>query len=129
MESKRSTWVILHVPNGKYVFIDLIVMQIISVTPLPIFITESRNTDPQLSEMYGVPACHWLIATREIQHRSRVLEKGEGKLDCLIYEMLLILEKHPKLSSQTDSIQVKVFTLNTYRVLNHESRTDVNSNT
>ena len=65
MESKRSTGVIPHVPHRKNVFTDLNVMQVISVTPLAIFITESRNTDPQLSEKYGVPACHRLIAPRE----------------------------------------------------------------
>ena len=37
------------------------------------------------------------------------LRKGQGKLDCLIYEMLFIRARKPKLNTQSDSIRAKVF--------------------
>ena len=40
----------------------------------------------------------------------KILEKCLGKLDCLIFEMLFILELKPKLNKQIDSIRAKVFT-------------------
>ena len=40
----------------------------------------------------------------------KVLKKCRGKLECLIYEMLLIKNKRPKLNTQADSIRAKPFT-------------------
>ena len=40
----------------------------------------------------------------------KVLKKCRGKLECLIYEMLLIKNKRPKLNTQADSIRAKLFT-------------------
>ena len=39
-----------------------------------------------------------------------VLKKCRGKLECLIYEMLWIKSKRPKLNSKTHSIRSKLFT-------------------
>ena len=39
-----------------------------------------------------------------------VLKKCRGKLECLIYEMLWIKSKRPKLNTQVDSIRSKLFT-------------------
>ena len=38
-----------------------------------------------------------------------ILRKCPGKLDCLIYEMLFIRARKPKLNTQSDSIHAKVF--------------------
>ena len=38
-----------------------------------------------------------------------LLKKCNGKLDCLIYEMLFIKEKKPSLNTQSDSILAKLF--------------------
>ena len=40
----------------------------------------------------------------------KVIKKCRGKLECLIYEMLLIKNKRPKLNTQADSIRAKLFT-------------------
>ena len=39
-----------------------------------------------------------------------VLRKCQGKMDCLVYEMLLIKKYRPSLYIQSDSIRAKVFT-------------------
>ena len=38
-----------------------------------------------------------------------ILKKCQGKLDCLIFEMLWIRKKKPSLNTQSDSIHVKLF--------------------
>ena len=38
-----------------------------------------------------------------------ILEKSQGKFDCLVYEMLLITQCNPCLNMQTDSICAKLF--------------------
>ena len=38
-----------------------------------------------------------------------ILKKCSGKLDCLIYEMLLIQARRPSLNTQSDSVRAKVF--------------------
>ena len=40
----------------------------------------------------------------------KVIKKCRGKLECLIYEMLWIKNKRPKLNTQADSIRAKLFT-------------------
>ena len=40
----------------------------------------------------------------------KVIKKCRGKLECLIYEMLRIKNKRPKLNTQADSIRAKLFT-------------------
>ena len=40
----------------------------------------------------------------------KVLKKCRVELECLIYEMLLIKNKRPKLNTQADSIRAKLFT-------------------
>jgi len=39
----------------------------------------------------------------------KVLKKWHGKLKCLIFEMLLIKSKRPKLNMQVDSIRANLF--------------------
>ena len=52
------------------------------------------------------------------EHRAKIpdldnyfstLKKCQGKLDCLIYEMLVIRARKPKLNTQSDSILAKVY--------------------
>ena len=52
---------------------------------------------------------HGLIPTNLIKN-FKVLKKCRSKLDCLIYEMLWIKNKGPKLNKQMDSIRAKLFT-------------------
>ena len=52
---------------------------------------------------------HGLTPTNLIKNFN-VLKKCRSKLDCLIYEMLWIKNKGPKLNTQTDSIRAKLFT-------------------
>lgn len=66
-----------------------------------------------------VEACHGLIANPELPHLFTVLTNCEGKLDCFMYEMLVNGGRHPKLNTRTGSIRAKVFTLNTYGMLNN----------
>ena len=39
----------------------------------------------------------------------QILQKCQGKFDCLVYEMLRIKERNPSLNTQTDSIRAKLF--------------------
>ena len=39
-----------------------------------------------------------------------VLTKGQGKINCLVYELLLIKKYRPSLNIQSDSIRAEVFT-------------------
>ena len=39
----------------------------------------------------------------------KVLKKCPGKLECLIFEMLIIRNKRPTLNTQADSIRAKLF--------------------
>ena len=55
-----------------------------------------------------VKGCHG-ISNPELLKQFSVLKKCQGKLDCLIREMLFIREKKPKLNTQSDSIRAKVF--------------------
>ena len=52
---------------------------------------------------------HGLTPTNLIKN-FKVLMKCRSKHDCLIYEMLWIKNKGPKLNTQTDSIRAKLFT-------------------
>ena len=47
---------------------------------------------------------------KDLQEQFTILKKCRGKLKCLIYEMLFIKDKKPKLNAQSDSIKAKVFT-------------------
>ena len=47
--------------------------------------------------------------TLSLAESFTVLKKCQGKMDCLIYEMLLIKKKNPNLNIQSDSIRAKVF--------------------
>ena len=42
------------------------------------------------------------------ESQFRILKKCQGKLDCLVYEMLFIKERNPSLNTQTDSIRAKL---------------------
>ena len=53
---------------------------------------------------------HALTPTNLIRKNFKVLMKCRSKLDCLIYEILWIKNKGPKLNTQTDSIRAKLFT-------------------
>ena len=50
------------------------------------------------------------VASPDISNMFSVLKKCQGKLDCLVNEMLLIRERKPALNTQADSIRAKVFT-------------------
>ena len=43
------------------------------------------------------------------ESQFRILKKYQGKLDCLVYEMLFIKQRNPCLNTQTDSIRAKLF--------------------
>jgi len=45
-----------------------------------------------------------------LQKQFTILKKCREKLECLIYEMLFIKDKKPKLNTQSDSIKAKLFT-------------------
>ena len=45
----------------------------------------------------------------DLTNNFSVLKKCNGKLDCLIYEMLFIKKKRPCLNTQSDSIRAKLF--------------------
>ena len=42
---------------------------------------------------------------KDLQEQFTILKKCRGKLECLIYEMLFIKDKKPKLNTQSDSIK------------------------
>ena len=43
------------------------------------------------------------------ESQFRILKKYQGKLDCLVYEMLFLKQRNPCLNTQTDSIRTKLF--------------------
>jgi len=47
---------------------------------------------------------------KDLQKQITILKKCRRKLECLIYEMLFIKDKKPKLNTQSDSIKAKLFT-------------------
>ena len=49
------------------------------------------------------------VASPDLTKMFSVLKKCQGKLDCLVNEMLLIRERKPTLNTQSDSIRAKVF--------------------
>ena len=51
---------------------------------------------------------HALEAIGDLSNNFSVLKKCNGKLDCLIYEMLFIKKKRPCLNTQSDSIRAKL---------------------
>ena len=46
----------------------------------------------------------------DLSKNFKVLKKCRSKLKCLIFEMLFIKNKRPKLNTQADSIRAKLFT-------------------
>ena len=52
---------------------------------------------------------HGLETIGDLSNNFSVLKKCNGKLDCLIYEMLFIKKKRPCLNTQSDSIRAKLF--------------------
>ena len=44
-----------------------------------------------------------------MHEQFNILKECGGKLECLIYEMLLIEERRPTLNTQADSIRAKLF--------------------
>lgn len=48
------------------------------------------------------------LAITNLTNMFPILKKCQGKLDCLIQEMLFIHERKPKLNTQSDSISTKV---------------------
>jgi len=47
---------------------------------------------------------------KDLQKQFTILKKCHGKLECLIYKMLFIKDKKPKLNTRSDSIKAKLFT-------------------
>ena len=45
---------------------------------------------------------------KDLTEQFTILKKCRGKFECLIYEMLFIQEKKPKLNTQSDSIKAKL---------------------
>ena len=52
---------------------------------------------------------HSLETIGDLTKKFSVLKKCNGKLDCLIHEMLFIKKKRPRLNTQSDSIRAKLF--------------------
>ena len=52
---------------------------------------------------------HGLETIGDLTNNISVLKKCNGKLDCLIYEMLFIKKRRPRLNTQSDSIRAKLF--------------------
>ena len=52
---------------------------------------------------------HGLETIGNLTNNFSVLKKCNGKLDCLIYEMIFIMKKRPCLNTQSDSIRAKLF--------------------
>ena len=46
---------------------------------------------------------------KDLTEQFTILKKCRGKFECLIYEMLFIQEKKPKLNTQSDSLKAKLF--------------------
>ena len=46
---------------------------------------------------------------KDLTEQFTILKKYREKFECLIYEMLFIQEKKPKLNTQSDSIKAKLF--------------------
>ena len=57
---------------------------------------------------------HGIKTISDLNSNFSVLKKCGGKLDCLIYEMLFIKKKRPKLNTQSDSTRAKLFICPTY---------------
>ena len=81
-----------------YINLNVIcVIQIISATLLVISISALKNRASAVGT-------HVRKVATEFQ-----TPKCQGKLDCLIREMLFIRERKPKLNTQSDSTRAKVF--------------------
>jgi len=52
---------------------------------------------------------HGIKTIGDLHSNFSLLKKCGGKLDRLIYEMLFIKKKKPKLNTQSDSIRAKLF--------------------
>ena len=53
------------------------------------------------------------VRPSNLRENFTILKKCRSKLECLIFEMLHIRKKRPKLNTQADSIREKLFNLNT----------------
>ena len=62
----------------------------------------SALTDINTRQLANTCATH---TNKDVRDQFTILKKCRGKLDCLIYEMLFIKEKKPKLNAQSDSIK------------------------
>ena len=71
-------------------------MQSVSATPADIYTNVLTNTVS-------------LETIGDLTNQFFVLKKCNGKLDCLIYEMLFIKKKRPCLNTQSGSIRAKLF--------------------
>ena len=52
---------------------------------------------------------HQVDGIGDLTSNFTILKKCQGKLDCLIFEMLWIRKKKPSLNTQSDSIRAKLF--------------------
>ena len=52
---------------------------------------------------------HQVDTIGDLTSNFTILKKCQGKLDCLIFEMLWIRKKRPSLNTQSDSIRAKLF--------------------
>ena len=69
-----------------------------------------RIDDPRFSAIgKHLKNDHGIKTVGDLNNNFSVLKKCGGKLDCLIYEMLFIKKKKPKLNTQSDSIRAKLF--------------------
>ena len=68
----------------------------------------TSNTSTQLLENTCVRDSH-KQENKDLTEQFTILKKCRGKFECLIYEVLFIQEKKPKLNTQSDSIKAKLF--------------------
>ena len=84
---------------------DLCDTDYIGYTSDHLHISELKNIEP-----LRMPLVHmWKVALELLLKQFSLLEKCQGKLDCLIREMLFIRERQPTLNTQSDWIRLKVF--------------------
>ena len=68
------------------------------------------------------------ISNPELLKQFSVLNKCQGKLDCLIRKVLFIREKKPILNTQSDSIRAKPYLFRTFKRARTNSLADVVNN-
>ena len=71
------------------------------------YFSASINIDTQL--LGNISEKVTTSTDQNMHEQFNILKKCRGKLECLIYEMLLIKERRPTLNKQADPIRAKLF--------------------